>query len=156
MVRHFANASIRARLEAKRAEFLELTLDAYTSVNSGKKMTPAENKDEDMESAIEDPSTSNGSSQVSAVAVKGAKRKSDKGGVDNTGEEGNAEKWLYHYMLGKIKEKTGSNMVSVMDSLAHYMNSIKYLETTNKATFFKKMTHKTKGNYSFESNEVKC
>jgi hypothetical protein len=46
------------------------------------------------------------------------------------------------------------SMAGVMQSLQHYKSAIRYLETVNKATFLKKMTHKTKGNFSFESNEV--
>lgn len=160
MVKHFSEADMRPRLEAKRVEFLGLALEAYTTVNSGRKTEAGESEADTAaeESTNSQQTVATVQSQSSGAPSKSAalSRRSDKeANGPGQADEDNTEKWLFHYMLGKIREKMGSHMACLMQSLEHYRAAIRYLETVNRATFLKKMTHKTKGNFSFEANEVR-
>ena len=60
------------------------------------------------------------------------------------------ERWLIHYMLGKIKEKTNC---SLLDSLDSYKTSIEYLEK-NGAILPKKVNYNSPQTWSVECLEV--
>ena len=60
------------------------------------------------------------------------------------------ERWLVHYMIGKIKEKTNSGL---LDSLDCYLTSIKYLEK-NEAVLPKKINYNSPQTWSVECLEV--
>lgn len=155
LVNHFVSASIRTSLETKRLYFLNLGLEALNiEVNYDDQdqenvdSNPASRTPEETNSSSSNTDKSNheqASSQLSAAPKKTVTS------AARINEEDDSEAWLYHYMLGKIKEKL--NGVNVMDSLDHYYQSLKILEK-NKATYLKKITQKTKGNLSLESNEV--
>ncbi|XP_058820914.1 calcineurin-binding protein cabin-1-like [Topomyia yanbarensis] len=60
------------------------------------------------------------------------------------------EKWLYHYMLGKISEKRKEPPISY---LSHYLKSAKYLYECN-ATYPIKVNHSNPSHLSIETLEL--
>ncbi|GAB0096771.1 calcineurin-binding protein cabin-1-like [Sergentomyia squamirostris] len=68
----------------------------------------------------------------------------------NLAEESHDEKWLYHYMLGKVAEKRKEPPSVYLD---HYLKSSKYLYDSN-ATYPIRISHSNPQNLSIEALEV--
>lgn len=65
-------------------------------------------------------------------------------------DDSHDEKWLYHYMLGKIAEKRKDSMSEVIE---HYLKSAKYLYENN-ATYPFKISFTNPQNLSLEALEI--
>lgn len=65
-------------------------------------------------------------------------------------EDSHHEKWLYHYMLGKIAEKRKDSMNAIVD---HYLKSSKYLYESN-ATYPFKIIFTNPQNLALEALEI--
>ncbi|XP_059614787.1 calcineurin-binding protein cabin-1-like [Phlebotomus argentipes] len=65
-------------------------------------------------------------------------------------EESHEEKWLYHYMLGKVSEKRKEQPSVYLD---HYMKASKYLYDSN-ATYPIRISHSNPQNLSVEALEI--
>jgi len=120
---------ITTRLHDKKLEFLNLALEAYETLTNS--------TDSDREEAGE------ASQHVDQTSKSSASREEEENGDDS-------EKWLYEYMLGKVKEKLAT---ACMPSLEHYLRSARNLEK-HKAVYLKKISYKTKDSLSVQPNEV--
>jgi hypothetical protein len=148
LVKHFNHKSIRTNLENKRLHFLQLALDAYILANIGNNLINDNKEESNQEECVADNQASTEGSSMSSSEKNSSTGKRT---VSNEQEDDHAEQWLHHYMLGKIKEKL--KPFEIMEPLNHYFEAAKHLEKNN-AIYMKRLTYKTKGTLSVESNEM--
>lgn len=126
-------------------------LDEETDVTEQSDLNQGANRNTDESNSLSfsvDKSNLEQQNQQAQTSTQAAQ--SQKSAKSQANEVENGEEWLHHYMLGKIKEKLNH---PIMETLNHYLKSITYLQKNN-ATYLKRLTYKTKGNFSVESNEV--
>ena len=133
-VKHFADPALKDILATSKLEFLNLAYDAYLNAmkcskkeEHGAKISSANPSGQDEgSSSVSSLTDKSNVDQPSQKVKKSSKSKSSEDGQEENGtmddneneDESDDELWLYHYMLGKIKEKFPS--CDLMECLQHY------------------------------------